>query len=357
MPGIGRRRPAGTVGEPQVSRLHVPTERAVVDCGVYVDGHRIRGRYTHAAAIREVRESGRGFVWIGLHSPDEHKMAAIAEVFGLHELIVEDAVNGGQRPKLEAYEDALVLNMSTVQYIEHESVTEASEIVSSGEVMVVLGRDFVMTIRHGDFPGLRGIRTELEQAPDRLVLGPAAVMHAVADRVVDSYEQVADEMLADVDELESVVFTPRSAVDIEQIYFLKRELLELKHNIAPLVVPLRRLSMDHLALVPREIRHYFRDVQDHHERAAADVTTLDEQLTSLVTAAVAIVGVQQNTDMRRISAWVAIAAVPTMIAGVYGMNFDNMPELHHENGYFLVVGFMVLVCVGLFLLFRRNRWL
>lgn len=357
MPAIGRRRPAGAAPARPASRLHVPAERAVVDCGIYVDGVRRSGRYSHAAAIREVRDTGRGFVWIGLHAPDQHQMEGVAAAFGLHELIVEDAVNGRQRPKLEAYEDTLVLNMSTVQYVEHESVTEASEIVSSGEVMVVLGRDFVMTIRHGDFPGLRGIREELEREPERLRQGPATVMHAVADRVVDSYIEVADALLRDVDELESVVFAPRSAVDIEQIYFLKREILELKHNIAPLQLPLRRLSVDHLVLVPREIRHYFRDVQDHHTRVAADVTTLDEQLTSLVNAAVAIVGVQQNTDMRRISAWVAIAAVPTMIAGVYGMNFDNMPELHHEYGYFLVVGFMLTLCVALFLLFRRNRWL
>lgn len=354
---IGRRRPAGGGSAAPPSHLHVPAERAVVDCGVYVDGRRERGRFAHDAAIRRVRESGRGFVWIGLDSPDQHQMAGIAAAFGLHELIVEDAVNGRQRPKLEAYEDTLVLNMTTVRYVEHASVTEASEIVSTGEVMVVLGRDFVMTVRHGDFPGLRGLWQELEGAPERLVLGPAAVMHAVADRVVDSYIEVADEMVGDVDELESVVFTPRSAVDIEQIYFLKREILELKHDIAPLQVPLRRLSVDHLALVPREIRHYFRDVQDHHTRVAADVATLDEQLTSLVNAAVAIVGVQQNTDMRRISAWVAIAAVPTMIAGVYGMNFEHMPELSTRYGYFVVVGVMIAICSGLFVLFRRNRWL
>ena len=357
MATIGRRWTNGAGPTPVPSRLHVPVERAVVDCGIYFDGRRERGRYEHAAAIRRVRESGRGFVWIGLHDPDQHQMESVAAVFGLHELIVEDAVSGRQRPKLEAYEDTLVLNMATVQYIEHESVSEANEIVSSGEVMVVLGRDFVMTVRHGDFPGLGGIREELERAPERLRLGPAAVMHAVADRVVDSYVEVADELVGDVDELESAVFTPRSAVDIEQIYFLKREILELKHNIAPLLMPLRRLTMDHLEPVPAEIRHYFRDVQDHHTHVAAEVTTLDEQLTSLVTAAVAIVGVQQNTDMRRISAWVAIAAVPTMIAGIYGMNFENMPELDDEYGYYVVVGFMVLVCLGLFLLFRKNRWL
>ncbi|HMT49676.1 MAG TPA: magnesium and cobalt transport protein CorA [Dietzia sp.] len=357
MPSIGRRRLGAVSPTPPVSRLHVPTERAVVDCGVYVDGVREQGRFTHRAAIRRVRDTGQGFVWIGLHAPDQHQMESLSREFGLHELITEDATSGDQRPKLEAYDGILVLNMSTVSYLAHESVTEASDIVSTGEVMVVLGRDFVVTIRHGEFGGLAGIREELERAPERLLQGPAAVMHAVADRVVDSYLEAAEGMSRDVDELESGVFAPRTPVDIEQIYFLKRELLELKHNISPLVVPLRRLAGDHLGMVPSEIRHYFRDVQDHHSLVTAQVATLDEQVTSLVHAAVAIVGMRQNTDMRRISAWVAIAAVPTMIAGVYGMNFDHMPELRMEYGYFLVLGFMLTACGGLFLLFRKNSWL
>ncbi|AWH95787.1 magnesium transporter [Dietzia psychralcaliphila] len=357
MPSIRGRRGGAAVSTTPPSRLNVPTERAVVDCGVYVDGVRERGRFTHQAAIRHVRETGRGFVWIGLHSPDPHQMEALSREFGLHELITEDATIGRQRPKLEAYDDSLVLNMSTVSYLEHESITEASDIVSTGEVMVVLGRDFVVTVRHGDFTGLAGIRAELESAPERLVHGPATVMHAVADRVVDSYLEVAEGMSRDVDELETAVFAPRSPVDIEQIYFLKRELLELKHDIAPLALPLRRLSVEHLDLIPAEIRHYFRDVHDHHTQVAAEVTTLDEQITSLVNAAVAIIGVQQNTDMRRISAWVAIAVVPTMIAGIYGMNFANMPELRFKYGYYLVLGFMVAACTALFLLFRKNRWL
>lgn len=345
------------VSTPPPSRLAVPTESAVVDCGIYVDGVRERGRFTYQTAIRRVRETGRGFVWIGLHAPDGQQMEALAAGFGLHELIAEDATSGRQRPKLEAYEDALVLNMSTVSYLPHDSMTEVSDLVSTGEIMVVLGSDFVVTVRHGDYTGLAGIRDELEKAPERLVHGPATVMHAVADRVVDSYLEVAEGLARDIDELESIVFVPRAPVDIELIYFLKRELIELKHDIVPLGAPLRRLSGEHLDLVPGEIRHYFRDVQDHHSRVVAEVTSLDEQITSLVSATVAIVGVQQNTDMRRISAWVAIAAVPTMIAGVYGMNFTHMPELEFEYGYYLVLVLMLAACTALFLLFRRNRWL
>jgi magnesium transporter len=335
----------------------VPAEQATVDCGVYVDGLREPGRFTHSSAIRRVRETGRGFVWIGLHEPDTDQMESLSGQLGLHELITEDAATGHQRPKLEAYADALVLDMATVGYLPHEPLTEARDIVSTGGVMVVLGRDFVVTVRHGDFAGLAGTRAQLEGQPARLANGPATVMHAVADQMVDSYLEAAEAIGRDVEELEMAVFAPRTQVDIEQIYFLKRELLELKHDIAPLALPLRRLSVDHLDLVPGEIRHYFRDVQDHHSQVAAEVTTLDEQLTSLVSAAAAMVGVQQNTDMRRISAWVAIAVVPTMIAGIYGMNFTHMPELRFEYGYYIVLGFMVAACTGLFLLLRRKGWL
>lgn len=357
MPGIRRQRAETAASTTPPSRSTGPTEHAVVDCGVYVDGVREPGRFTHQAAIRRVRETGRGFVWIGLRTPDTHQMASLSTELGLHELITEDATSGQQRPKLEAYDDALVLSMSTVRYLAHETVTQVSDIVSTGEVLVVLGRDFVVTVRHGDRTVTVDIRSELGHSPGRFALGPAAVMHAVADRVVDGYTEAAEGLAADIDELESALFTPHIPVDIEQIYVLKRELLELKHVIGPLTTPLRRLSVDHLDLIPGEIRHYFRDVQDHHAQAAAEVTTLDEQSTSLVSAAAAIVGVQQNTDMRKISAWVAIAAVPTMIAGIYGMNFRHMPELDTRYGYFVVLGVMVAMCSGLFLLFRRNGWL
>ena len=357
MPAIPRRLARAATHHSGPHGPTVPVERAIVDCGVYVDGVRTPGRSGYLAAIREVRSTGRGFVWLGLHAPDSHQMSTIAQQFGIHELIAEDATSGEQRPKLESYGDTLVLNLAAVRYLPHETVTDVSEIVSTGEVMVVLGADFVVTIRHGQFTELAGIRRELESTPERLLEGPASVMHAVADRMVDSYLTVAEEMRQDVDELETAIFAPRAEVDIEQIYLLKRELLALKHNIAPLARPLLRLSSEHLDLIPEEVRHYFRDVQDHHSQAAAEVSVLDEQVTSLVSAAVAVVGVRQNTDMRRISAWVAIAAVPTMIAGVYGMNFENMPELDFEFGYFAVLVLMVVVCVGLFLLFRKNRWL
>ncbi|MFF0815444.1 magnesium and cobalt transport protein CorA [Rhodococcus sp. NPDC003318] len=356
MPPIPSLRPSPKQATPR-RVVPVPAARAIVDCAVYVDGHRLPGRYTHAAALDEVRERGEGFVWVGLHAPDERQMNSVAEVFGLHELMVEDAVHAHQRPKLEIFDDVLFLVLRTVNYVEHESISTAHEIVETGEIMIFVGRDFVVTVRHGDHSGLSGVRAAMDAQPQRLALGPTTVMHAIADHVVDTYLAVTDCVERDVDQLEEDVFSPHSNVAIEQIYLLKREIVELRKSVAPLAAPLQRLGQDSNIGVPKEIRRYMRDVQDHHIIVAERVSEFDEVLSTLVEAALAKVAVQQNTDMRKISAWVAIAAVPTMVAGIYGMNFEHMPELQWTYGYPAVVGGVVAVCAGLFVTFRRNNWL
>lgn len=337
--------------------IPVPAERAVVDCAIYVDGTRLPGRYTHAAALAEVRSRGAGFVWLGLHEPDEHQMTSVARTFGLHELMVEDAVLAHQRPKLERYDDLLFLVLRTVNYVEHESVTTTNEIVETGEIMIFTGPDFVVSVRHGDHSGLSDVRHRLEQSPDRLALGPASVLHAIADHVVDSYLEVTTLIEPDVDDLEELVFTPSTRIAVEQIYLLKREIVELRRAVVPLAAPLHQLTRAPSNPVPKDIRRYFRDVADHHTIVTERIAAFDETLGTLLDAAIAKVTVQQNTDMRRISAWVAIAAVPTMIAGIYGMNFDEMPELHWEYGYYIVVTLIAVIIIGLFVTFRRNKWL
>ncbi|GAA4477455.1 magnesium/cobalt transporter CorA [Rhodococcus olei] len=350
-------RPSRTPADTSAHAIRVPAARAVVDCAVYVDGHRQPGRYTHSAALAEVRERGEGFVWLGLHAPDERQMSSIAEVFGLHALMVEDAVHAHQRPKLEIYDDVLFLVLRTVNYVEHESISTAREIVETGEIMIFVGRDFVVTVRHGDHSGLSGVRAEMDAHPARLALGPTTVLHAIADHVVDNYLAVTESVEHDVDLLEEDVFSPSSHVAIEQIYLLKREIVELRKSVAPLGAPLQRLGQDSNLGVPKEVRRYLRDVQDHHTIVADRVSEFDEVLSTLVEAALAKVAVQQNTDMRKISAWVAIAAVPTMVAGVYGMNFEHMPELQWSFGYPAVIIVIAVVCAGLFVTFRRNNWL
>src|SRR5690348_9262690 len=173
--------------EQLLPRLRVPIARSVVDCAVYVDGKRLPGHWSHETALAEVHRRGEGFVWIGLHSPDAEQITGIADVFGLHELAVEDAVQAHQRPKLERYDDMLFMVLKTVCYIGKSDPTDEHEIVVTGEVMVFLGADFVITVRHGEHSSLREVRSKLESDPEQLALGPASVLHAIADHVVDSY--------------------------------------------------------------------------------------------------------------------------------------------------------------------------
>ncbi|SHK91467.1 magnesium transporter [Pseudonocardia thermophila] len=363
MPHLSALRPAALRGRntnnaPRMLRKPAtPLDEHIVDCAVYVDGRRLPGRWTHEGAISEVRRRGEGFVWIGLHEPEEEQLAGIADVFQLHELAVEDAVHAHQRPKLERYEDTLFMVLKTVCYLGNSAPQTEHEIVETGEVMVFLGHDFVITVRHGDHTGLRDVRRKLENDPEQLALGPAAVLHAIADHVVDTYLAVTETIEDDIEEMERQVFSPRSSMDAEQIYLLKREVLELRRAVVPLGVPVRKLTEGYSSLVPHEVRQYFRDVDDHLSTATERIAGFNELLTTLVDAVLAKITMRQNNDMRKITAWVAIITVPTMIAGLYGMNFDNMPLLHDPAGYWLVVGFTAMICLGLIRLFRRNEWL
>ncbi len=328
----------------------------MVDCAVYVDGRRLPGHFSHADAMAEVSNRGTGFVWVGLHDPDKYQMADIAEVFDLHPLAVEDVIHAHQRPKLERYDDTLFLVLRTVSYVPHE-IHSVSEIVETGDIMVFTGPNFTVTVRHGEHTGLAGVRKELEDHPDQLMLGPGAVLHAVADHVVDSYVAVAQSVENDIDEMEEEVFTPRSTVTIESIYQLKREVVELRRAVNPLGTALEVLGRNTAMPLPKEVRRYLRDVADHHTAVAERINDFDEALSALITAALAKVGVQQNTDMRKISSWVAIAAVPTMIAGIYGMNFTHMPGLEATWGFWIVIVITLAICLGLYVNFHRNNWL
>ncbi len=338
-------------------KLRVPVSAYVVDCAVYVDGHRLPGRWTHDGALAEVRRRDDGFVWIGLHEPDEEQITSIAEVFGLHELAVEDAVHAHQRPKLERYEDMLFMVLKTVCYIGHDQPGTENQIVETGEVMVFVGPDFVITVRHGKHSSLKDVRSRLEDDPEQLALGPAAVLHSIADRVVDTYLDVTEAIEDDIDEMEAQVFTPRSTMDAEQIYVMKREVLELRRAAMPLATPLRKLTEGYSALIPHDVRSYFRDVEDHLVTVVERVAGFNELLTTLVDAALAKITMQQNNDMRKITSYAALITVPTMIAGLYGMNFDYIPGQSQPFGFLSVLIGSVLVCAFLFRQFRRNHWL
>ncbi|PLW74493.1 magnesium and cobalt transport protein CorA, partial [Streptomyces sp. DJ] len=348
--------------EPAASR---PGPSAVVDCAVYSGGRRAGERATPGEALEQVRGPGRAagdFVWIGLHEPTEREFSGIAEEFGLHPLAVEDAVHAHQRPKLERYDETLFTVFKTIRYVEHAELTATSEVVESGEIMVFTGRDFVITVRHGGHGSLRSLRHRLESDPELLAKGPSAVLHAISDQVVDGYLSVAEAVQDDIDEVEIEVFSAqqgkgRRGGDAGRIYQLKREVLEFKRAVSPLLRPMQLLSERPMRLVDPDIQKYFRDVADHLARVNEQVVSFDDLLNSILQANLAQVTVAQNEDMRKISAWVAIFAVPTMIAGIYGMNFDHMPELHWRYGYPAVLVMIVVACVGIHRGFRRNGWL
>ncbi|MFF5182422.1 magnesium and cobalt transport protein CorA [Streptomyces sp. NPDC000345] len=339
------------------------TPSAVVDCAVYRDGSRVPS--THAPspqeAMRQVRRDG-GFVWIGLHEPTEAEFAGIASEFGLHPLAVEDAVQAHQRPKLERYDDSLFTVFKTIHYIEHDRLTANSEVVETGEVMCFTGKDFFITVRHGGQGSLRALRHRLQDDPELLAKGPSAVLHAIADHVVDGYIAVADAVQDDIDEVETEVFSPGRkgtprGTDAGRIYQLKREVLEFKRAASPLLRPMQLLSERPMRLIDPDIQKYFRDVADHLARVQEQVIGFDELLNSILQANLAQASVAQNEDMRKITSWAAIIAVPTMVCGVYGMNFDYMPELHWKFGYPVVMSVMVGLCVGIHRTLKRNGWL
>jgi magnesium transporter len=328
---------------------------AVVDCAVYVDGVR-QEPVRPEDALRVATERG-GFVWLGLYEPSEEELNAIAEQYHLHPLAVEDAVYAHQRPKLERYDDALFMVLKTATYVEHDQLTATSEVVGTGEVMVFLGGHYVITVRHGEHGELTELRHRLEEQRDLLRLGPAAVLYAVSDYVVDRFVDVAGAVEGDVDELEASVFSPGRTDDIPRLYQLKRELLQLRRAVSPLEGPLQQLADRQMDVVPEAMRSYFGDVLDHAIRVRDQVSGLDELLTSILQASLARTSLADNEDTRKISAWAAIIAVPTLITGVYGMNFEYMPELTWHYGYAMVVVLIVVVCYSLYRGFKRNGWL
>jgi magnesium transporter len=321
----------------------------IVDCAVYDEGERRAGDLSLEQA-KQAR-GDRGFVWIGLYEPSEDEFDSIQREFDLHELAVEDAIKAHQRPKLEVYGDTLFVVLKTARYVDPE------EVVTLGEILVFLGHDFVITVRHGEASALDAVRERLESDPEHLKRGPGAVLHAIVDQVVDDYAPAVAGLGEDIEQVEDEVFSPARTNSSQRIYKLKREVLEFNRAVSPLTEPVDRLARGRYELIHPEVRTYFRDVNDHLVRVHEQVESYREMLTSVLAANLTQVGVRQNDDMRKISAWVAIAAVPTMLAGIYGMNFEHMPELKWTYGYETVVVVMAVACFLLYRNFKRVGWL
>jgi magnesium transporter len=332
----------------------------IVDKAIYARGVRrtIEGDISDAfdAARAESARTGPGgaaggvFLWIGLHEPTEEEFELVRDELGLHPLAAEDAVCAHQRPKLERYDDTLFVVLKTLVY------KDATSDIEVGEIMLFLGSDFVVTVRHGEANPLGPVRKRLEQDAALLEHGPAAVLYAVCDEVVDHYGDVTHEVEVDIIELERAVFRPGGPDVTESIYSLKREVLEFRTAQDPLIPVMQEITRGR---VPEcaHTREYFRDVLDHLLRVDGQVDAHNELLNSVLTAHLALLGKRQNEDMRKISSWAAVIAVPTMVAGFYGMNFDYMPELRWLYGYPAVMVVMVTVCVIVYIRLRKSGWL
>jgi magnesium transporter len=322
----------------------------IVDQAVYRDGHRIPcGDLSDE--LEALRRDEHGFIWIGLKDPTDDEFALVNEELKLHPLAVEDAIKGNQRPKLDVYDDTIFVVLKTLHYI------DATSDVETGEVMIFVGDRFVVTVRRGEANPLAGVRARLEHTPDHLAHGPIAVLYSVMDSVVDNYTLIDAELSEDLDLMEQRVFAGARSIDAADIYRLKREVLEVRRAAAPLAVPLGRLRADDTPLIDEQTRPFFGDIYDHVLRVTDHVEAYDRLLTDVLHAHLAQISVQQNNDMRKISAWVAMAAVPTMVAGIYGMNFDYMPELTYPPAYFIVLGVLAVVEVSLYRAFRKSGWL
>ena len=324
----------------------------IVDRAVYMDGarHDCGDLSDELAALRALGAPGN-FLWIGLKDPTQAEFDDVNDELQLHALAVEDAVQGRERAKVELYDTSVFVVLKPLRYIESTSDIE------TGELMIFVGDHFIVTVRRGDASPLAGLRQQLEADPDRLRLGPMAVLHSIVDSVVDTYTVIDEEIASDLEAIETEVFSG-SRMDSATIYRLKREVLEFRRAAVPLSAPLQMLHHStHSPVDETELRLLLRDVSDHLQAVIDHVESYDRLLTDILGAHLAQISVQQNSDMRRISAWVAIAAVPTMIAGIYGMNFDDMPELRWRYGYFAVLGLMAVLCLGIYRAFKRSGWL
>jgi magnesium transporter len=315
----------------------------IVDRAIYRDG------------VRQDDGSGPAppgaFVWIGVHEPTAAEFDGLAREFDLPPLAVEDAIEAHERPKLDVYGDMLFLVVKTARYVDPD------EVVELGELLIFAGPDYLITVRHGEGSSLAAARQALERDPERMRSGPSAALHAILDQVVDDYMPAIEGLENDIDEVEEQLFSERRVNLAERIYRLQREVLEFRRAVSPLVDPVERLAGGRYTSIHPSTRDYFSDIRDHLARARDQLDGLRDLLGGSLQANLAQVGVRQNEDMRRISAWVAIIAVPTAIAGIYGMNFEHMPELRWELGYPAALLVMAAICSFLYARFKRAGWL
>ncbi|MFF3379075.1 magnesium and cobalt transport protein CorA [Streptomyces sp. NPDC002680] len=363
--------PSAPPAKPAVPRTDAPPPApaepvdSIVHAALYRDGVRVSTPSTLAETFRELRDEPAGMAWIGLARPTEAELLSLADEFDLHPLAVEDAMEAHQRPKLERYGDTLFVVLSAARYL------DAVEEVDFGELHVFVGADFLITVRHGAAPDLSAVRRRMEETPELLKLGPEAVLYAILDAVVDGYAPVVEGVQIDIDEIETEVFRGDPEVS-RRIYELSREMVEFQRATRPLVGMLHSLMAGFAKYgTDEELQRYLRDVADHvthtservdgFRQALADILTVNATLVTqqqnAEMRALAEAGFEQNEEIKKISSWAAILFAPTLVGTIYGMNFENMPELGWNLGYPFAIGLMGVVCVSLYLIFKRRDWL
>ncbi|MSO87850.1 MAG: magnesium and cobalt transport protein CorA [Acidimicrobiia bacterium] len=325
----------------------------IVDCAVYTKGVRRPGDLPISDALEAASEAD-SFVWVGLHEPSSEEFLVVKDELGLHRLAVEDAIAAHQRAKLEVYGDSIFVVLKTAHY------DDLSETVTYAEMHLFVGPNFVVTVRHGEASAVVDARAALEQDPERLGCGPMAVLHSVMDHVVDGYKAVVEELDNDLAEIEDAVFDPNRVRGFDpaaRIFKLKRQVLEFYRNSQPLLDALDPLVHGAVPGAQRELDRDFRDVEDHLRREVGSLGHIRDLLSDVLNANLAQVSVRQNDDMRTISAWLAIGGFPTVVAAIYGMNFEHMPELQTRYGYWVTLGLMALISLALHRRFRQIGWL
>jgi magnesium transporter len=322
----------------------------VINCAAYTEGRRIAN--VKVTDISQLLLQEDKFVWIGLHEPDEDLLAEAQRQFGLHDLAIEDAHRAHQRPKVESYGDSLFIVLRTAQMEpEHHQVL-------FGETHFFVGANFMVTVRHGSTISYGQVRNRCESNPQLLRNGPSFALYAVMDAIVDQYFPVIHTLGEELEKVESKVFDGKTNREtITQIHQLKRELLEVKHAISPLIDICTRLIRFDAMLIKEETKPYFRDIYDHAIRLNEMVDNTRELLTSVLEVNFSLISISQNEVSKRFAGWAAILGVPTMIAGIYGMNFKVIPELSWRYGYPVILCFTVAVCVLLYRHFKRSGWL
>ncbi len=325
-------------------------EPGIVNSVAYAGGRRVGE--VEFSDIRAWLQQPDVFIWIGLYEPDEELLKQLQSEFKLHDLAIEDAHRAHQRPKIERYGDSLFIVLRTVQ------LEDELHQVRFGETHIFVGTRYLISVRHGPSQSYTEVRARVEASPLLLQQGPGFALYALMDFIVDQYFPVVDALEEDLEALEEKIFGGTFSRDsTTQIYYLQRELLQVKRALSPLVEMCNQLTRFDHAMVADATRVYFRDVYDHAVRMNEMVDTLRELLTTTLEANFSLISINQNEVMKRLAAWAAIIAVPTMVAGIYGMNFQDMPELNLAFGYPLVLALTLVLCIILYRMFKRAGWL